>query len=386
MPRRNTSSGWLPKLTHLKSKQIGRVRIPGKKDIYFGPVGVWPANQRKPPKSVEDAYREAIADWLASGGEQVPPAVEVGDAPILAEVVAAYLLFVEKNYRKRGKPTAVLNQTTNAVRYVLPLFAELPAADFGSKQWRQVRDAMLKNPDLSGETIQTYAGRLRALFSWAAHEGMVPEETADVVHATKWFGRGVKAPNRWKPRQPVPEKDFAAALPKLSPAVQAILRLQRLTGMRPREACYVRSGDITDIGDGLWIYQARDDCNKLAHRGIPKIVRLGPKSQVILLPFLTAARQRGEDTWLFTNRLGKPYETAYLDNLVKTACEAAGVTAFTAGRLRHTRGSEIEKHYGKEGAQAQLGHTNSQMTGRYTSSARDEVREELLRKIARESG
>jgi len=62
-----------------------------------------------------------------------------------------------------------------------------------------------------------------------------------------------------------------------------MVRLQRLTGMRPAETCLLRPADIDRSGD-VWIY--RPTSHKTQHAGKERIISLGPKAQRILICYL----------------------------------------------------------------------------------------------------
>ena len=62
-----------------------------------------------------------------------------------------------------------------------------------------------------------------------------------------------------------------------------MVELQLLTGMRPGEACALRTGDIDRSGK-VWIY--KPPVHKTAYRGQVKEIRLGPKAQDLLTPML----------------------------------------------------------------------------------------------------
>jgi len=369
----------------MKKREVGRIRIPGKPDIYLGSVGSWPARQKNPPANILNEYRRIIADWLASGGESRPESVSAGGVTI-AQLVKLYAKHVAKNYRKRDRPTSRLRQVINATTPLLRLFPVLPVALFGAKESRAVRDELLRNGKRGKGTIQTYGSALRAMFSWGEQEGLVPETVAVVVRGTRWFGRGQQARRTPGRKRPVILEDVQKTLPELPAAPRAMVELQLLTGMRPEEVCFMRAGDFTEDGD-LLRYDARDDCNKLAHLGVAKTVYLGPRCKEIISVFLTRSRAVGPDAWLFCApkawvRGNGHYSPAYYGNVIREACKRAGVKRWSVGALRHTRLSETRRRYDKEHAQAEAGHLNPHQVGVYT----DSVLDELARKVARETG
>ena len=62
-----------------------------------------------------------------------------------------------------------------------------------------------------------------------------------------------------------------------------MIRLQRLTGMRPQEVCLVRPIDI-NRGSDVWTY--RPESHKTEHHGRDRIVFFGKQAQCILLSYL----------------------------------------------------------------------------------------------------
>ena len=82
-------------------------------------------------------------------------------------------------------------------------------------------------------------------------------------------------------------------LPFLRPPVVAMVKLQRLTGMRPGEVVLMRPCDL-DISGAVWIY--RPSRHKTKWRGKDRTVCLGPQVQAMLKPFLESippSRKRG---------------------------------------------------------------------------------------------
>jgi integrase len=67
-----------------------------------------------------------------------------------------------------------------------------------------------------------------------------------------------------------------------------MVELQRLTGMRPGEACTVRACDIDMTGD-VWLY--RPALHKLSYREKERVIALGPRAQAVIKPVLTLDTQ-----------------------------------------------------------------------------------------------
>jgi integrase len=211
--------------------------------------------------------------------------------------------------------------------------------------------------------------------------------------------------------RPVNEEIVVAVLPHLPAVVADIVRLQRLTGMRPQEVCLMRPMDIEQSGE-VWIYRPKS--HKTEHRGRDRVVFCGPQSQAILLKYMA----RGSDDYCFqprdseakrraaqhaarvvplhygnrpgTNRRSKPRRTAgdhYTVDSYRRAIHRACDKAFPApedvapdpaklaawqsehrwspNRLRHSAGTEIRRRFGLEAAQVVLGHSKADVTQIY---------------------
>jgi hypothetical protein len=83
-------------------------------------------------------------------------------------------------------------------------------------------------------------------------------------------------------------------LPHLRPQVAAMVRLQRLTGMRPGEVVIMRGIDLETTGK-VWVYRPGSDqgehgAHKTAHRGQDRVILIGPRGQDVLRPWLRLNR------------------------------------------------------------------------------------------------
>jgi len=83
--------------------------------------------------------------------------------------------------------------------------------------------------------------------------------------------------------KPVEERPIDLTLPFISPQVDAMVRLQLLTGMRPSEVSTIRSVCF-DRKEDISLY--KPDNHKNRWRGNRRVIPLGPRSQEIIKPFL----------------------------------------------------------------------------------------------------
>ncbi len=198
-----------------------------------------------------------------------------------------------------------------------------------------------------------------------------------------------------------------------------MVRLQRLTGMRPGEVCLIRPCDIDQSGD-IWLYQP--ESHKTEHHGRDRVVPIGPKGQEILLRYLArdasmycfrpidsvakrasqarkskgtqqrrSVRPRRKHKGKPKRAFGEYYTTDSYGKSIKKGCDKAFPhptlgyivrSTFTdaekrelrewqsehhwaPNRLRHAAATEIRKHYGVEAAQVTLGHSSADVTQVY---------------------
>jgi integrase len=187
-----------------------------------------------------------------------------------------------------------------------------------------------------------------------------------------------------------------------------MVRLQRLTGMRPGEVCIVRPCDVDRSGD-VWSY--RPESHKTEHHDRERVIYLGPRAQSILTPYLL----RPADAYCFSPAAsedarhcerreqrktkvqpsqakrrrkrhpkiapGDRYTTGSYGRAIDRACEKAwpapeGLDAaairqwnkehrWRPNRLRHAAATEIRRRYGLEAAQVTLGHANANVSQIY---------------------
>ncbi len=224
--------------------------------------------------------------------------------------------------------------------------------------------------------------------------------------------------------RPVKDKWVDAVLPHVSPQVTAMIRVQRLTGMRPCEVVIMRPCDI-NMTNEIWIYEPYGHKNRWREqkRSIP----LGPKAQEVLRPFLQRDRDaylfsaREADTWhkerrpvrskverktpIYPSELrarqraklarrkrkpkrpkGDRYNTDSYRRAIEYGFKRAGkegveIPHWFPLQLRHSRATEVRRDYGLDAAQVALGHARADVTEIYA-----EKNLEMAVLIARETG
>lgn len=379
MPRRKDS---LPKYRHHRGSGQAIVTLSGR-DHYLGKYNT-AASRRE--------YDRLIGEWLANGRE---PLASSADELSVAEVLNRYLKFAKTYYVKGGKPTQELDGMKDAIRQVRKRYSRSPVLDFGPLALKAVRQQMI-DAGWSRNTVNQAVGRIKRMFRWAASEQIIPTSVYQSLATVEGLRRGKSAaPDR--PRvAPANASDVETTLPHLPAVVADMVRLQRLTGMRPGEVCILRPCDVDRSGD-VWLY--KPSSHKTEHHGRERTIYLGPQSQAVLLRYLArdsqaycfqprdseakrqAIRHQQRRTPLScgnrpgTRRVRKPkrpagscYSTNSYGRAITRGCDKAEVSRWSANQLRHLAATEIRQRYGLEAAQIILGHSHADVTQIYAEA------------------
>ena len=204
----------VPKYCKHKATGQAFVRLDGRM-LYLGKHGT---------KASREEYRRMIAEWLAAG-ERRPGG---GPDTTVVEVVAAFLKAVKPHYSARE-----YHQFIDVKNVLLPLYGRLPAAQFGPRAFKTVRDEMVRK-GWCRSVVNNRARRVKRVFRWAVAEEMVPPDVYHGLQAVEGLRRGRTDAPETKPVRPVAQKDVDAVLPHLSPTVAAMVRLHhvRVRGTR----------------------------------------------------------------------------------------------------------------------------------------------------------
>src|SRR5262249_52618172 len=125
--------------------------------------------------------------------------------------------------------------------------------------------------------------RIVRVFRWAVTEELIPESVHRALAAVPGLKAGrTEAPER-EGVKPVDVEVVEATLPELPAPVAAMVRLQLLTGMRAGEVMVMRGIDL-NMRETVWTYTPYRHKNQ--HRGMDRVIHLGPKAQEVVKPFL----------------------------------------------------------------------------------------------------
>lgn len=270
MPRK---PAWPPRVIQRGGKDIIRIQVgPGSYvDRTLGPTGSPEARKE---------YLRLVAELEAN--DKVLP-VQVGVGITVVELAVAYL-----QHQKGRLDPRDYHRVSTAVKTAADLYGDQPASAFGPVALRAVRDRFVAHP-YCRRLCNQMTTLIRGWFRWCASHEMIPASVALALNTLEPLRkRQTSAPDH-PPIRPVADEVVDATLPHLSVVVGAMVRLQRVTGMRPGEVCAVRCEDIdrewrTIDGVPIWLFVL--DAHKNEWRGHSRQIPLGPAAQVILSPFM----------------------------------------------------------------------------------------------------
>ncbi|MEO1497381.1 MAG: hypothetical protein AAFV43_09550 [Planctomycetota bacterium] len=112
------------------------------------------------------------------------------------------------------------------------LCGDQPAADFGPLALKAVRERMVAE-GLSRSYINQSVNRIRRAFRWAAGEELIDAAIPAALATVPGLSAGRTSAREPAPVMPVDDSVVGATVEALPEVVGDMVRLQRLTGMRP---------------------------------------------------------------------------------------------------------------------------------------------------------
>ena len=391
-----------PKLTHHKTSGRAVVRLSGV-DHYCGAWGT---------KVAQREYDRAVGEWLANGRTSTAPATPLNSqgltGPTVSTIAAAFWQHAQGYYKKPdGTPTSEVDTIRQALRPLRRLYGPTPAAEFGPRALKALRLEMMKpreerDPTTGSVTtrpgwcrtfINRQTARIKLVFKWAVENELLPPHVHHGLSAVGGLRKGRSEARESDPVKPAPDHAVDAILPVVSRQVSAMVELQLLSGARPGEIVIMRTCDIDTTGP-VWVYRPHQ--HKGVHHELDREIRLGPKAQAVVGPFLrtnvqeflfnpaeaeaerlaalhaTRKTPMNQGNKPGTNRARAPkrkpsdrYTVASYRRAIARACDRADVPRFHPHQLRHNAATFLRRTYGIEVARVVLGHRSAAITEVY---------------------
>lgn len=382
-----------------------RVALPGdtkRRDI----VLTFPFSGKRIPADCPQSVAESAAFrlWDANMAKTRPDGTPIFT---VNELCDRWIVHAQTYYRRPdGTPSGRADIQSPLVRDLRELYGRRPVEALTHPDMLRLRDRLVQR-GLARSTINSILSGVRGIFKWALDEALISAQCkAELTQVANL--KAFRSPAReTEPIRAVPDDDIDRTCAALPESLADLVRVHRLTGMRPAEACGLRWDLIERIGE-VWAY--RPEHHKLEWRRQARIVAIGPKAQAVLMKYAgaegyifspartlaeraAAARaarvepmRPGEDerreaarraAGMEVRKVADAWNVGAYCRAVVRACADAGVEAWTPNRLRHTCATAVRRRFGIAAARAVLGHSlGMRITDRYSFEAAEE---ELLR-------
>ncbi|MCC6508162.1 MAG: site-specific integrase [Pirellulaceae bacterium] len=265
-------------------------------------------------------------------------------------------------------------------------YGDYQVTDFRPLALKEFIKSMVDD-DCSRTYINMGIGKVKQMFRWGVSEELLDEAVLRRLQSVGGEMAGSSDARETEPVEPVSDSAVEATLPHMPDMVRAMVKLQRLTGMRPGEVCNMRECDLEQLPDGMMLY--RPYRHKTKHKGKKRLIIIGPKARMVVAPYLGNG-----DQFVFSPQrsiviemakrgierrapvtAGDQYTNDSYRRAINRACELAypapknaGVDAkkdwrrkhnWSPNQLRHSLATEVrETEQSLESVAAVLGHAN----------------------------
>lgn len=358
MPRhsRNTPP---PKMRNKGARSVVTLtdRTTGRRrDYQLGPSGT---------REAAEAYARVVGAWETAGRRL--PSTETAASISVAEVFVLWL-----REKKSGTAPANHSQLSRWCLELAELCGSLPACTLGPRRLREVRDIMAADHGTYSANKAVRAAV--SAFRWASCEELIP--------ADRWQALAALSPikRHTVPSAPADPAHVRACYPYMSKAMRDVCELILLTGARPSEILRLRVRDIDTTSE---VWTATLEHHKTEHRGRPRKLWFGQKSQAILAPRMSLK----PDAAIFPTdgASGVPLQSSLYSEVKRAQARLAEKTGLVVSwhpyQLRKTSATAIRAEFGLEASAVILGHSSAEITDAIYA-ARDEQRAvEVMKKI-----
>ena len=312
-------------------------------------------------RAAEIRYKAFLRKLL---DDEPTPETEPGESISITELSALFLKAHKNYYVKHGSQSKQLDRFKTALSFILSLYPELDASDFGAKKLDEARDAMIASERFCRTYINTLVVCLRHVFTWAVAQEYVKPETLVSLRAVAPLKRGKVDVKEASRILPVDAGDVDKTIPYLPPTVAAIVTVQRFTGMRPSEVLNMRVRDLQPYGLGFKYTLESDKTSYRRAADDFRIVYIGERAAKSISPYI-AGKEPDQFVFPANEETNTPYLITSYGRAITRAAKQAKAEHWSPYQLRHLFATEVRKQFGLEAAQTVLGHKRADVTQIY---------------------
>lgn len=319
------------------------------------------------------------------------------------ELCDRWLRHAQTYYRHPdGTPTGRAAVNTIHLRALRTLYGNRPVEALAHPDMLALRDHLVGR-GLARVTVNGHLTSVRQLFKWALDEALISATAKAELTQVANLRPFRSAARETQPIRAVPDDVVERTCAALPGSLADMVRVHRLTGMRPGEVCGLAWDRIERVGD-VWAY--RPEHHKNEWRRQVRVVALGPRAQAVLRKYegaegcifspartlaervaeLRAARKTpmrpDEDERRRLGRLERGiaprkvsdrWDVKAYARAVARTCEEEGIERGSPNQLRHTCATAVRRRFGLAAARAVLGHScGMRVTDRYSFEAAEE--------------
>ena len=238
-------------------------------------------------KETNKAYRIFIAQWATIGDLADPHKKKSYFIDNLAKVFL--------RWAREAFGSSDFGTYKTAIKTTLDIYSGTLVEEFGPQKLLTVQNRFVeirwfipKKPVENEKQVEKRFSRghvnkmtcfVRRMFEWGIPYEFVPPAIAGALKYVPSLREGQTTAPECPPREAVPDNVVDATLPHFLPIIADIVRVQRLTAMRPGEICSMTVGNIDRSGE-IWVY--RPTTHKNRWRGQSRVIALGKPEQEIL--------------------------------------------------------------------------------------------------------
>ncbi|MEQ1906735.1 MAG: tyrosine-type recombinase/integrase [Pirellulaceae bacterium] len=341
------------------------------------------------PDGFNDDQLKARAEMLL--GHRIEPQHQENEPVTVAHVVASFREFAKVRYEgSRSELHRILLVCSQLEQYEGKTLAE----KFGPLKLQEQRERWV-NAEMSRRYVNRQTNLVVRIFKRAVSQELISQTTWQALKAVEPLRFGQTKAYETEPVRPVDIEIVRATAKFLPPVVRDMLRVQIATGMRPSEVCNLRPMDI-DRSETVWMF--RPVKHKTAGKGIRKAVAiLGDAREVIenylnrnpnsycfspieAMAWRNTQKRAARKTKIQPSQISRAkanptksprdhYDAQSFCKAIQSAAKAAGVASWHTYQIRHLAATVVCDALGREFAQSLLGHKESKMTERYTTTA-----------------
>jgi integrase len=368
------------------------VRLPGEADRKNYPLRLRGQSSALPETRAK-SLAESIAwrIWEKTAKQNARSDDDATSAQTLEEVVAQFLCWADRAYRREdGTPTREATNCEIALRVLRGRYGTELLDNVGYENLLAARNELEQEVGKKGQpkyhrnTINQRAGVWKRFIRWALRNRLCLPQTKNEWWALDNLEYMRSMAKESKPVVGVLHKHVKATLPHLSRTAATMVQVAELCGARPGEIASMRFCDIERRRE-VWLYRPAQF--KMKYRGHLRVIAIGPRAATMIEEYLNESSPdwKSSDPLFCPDDIPNRRVEIHSDKPVQSwqqcvryAARSAGVPHWSLNQLRHACGTRVRRKFGKDAAQAVLGHAIQTITDRYTTQA---IEQEMIRII-----